>query len=60
MEKQILKLLIQNQGLTEKIKYRVNKEMESEFVIDQYVPFGSVEKGFVYLISNEDIQRLIG
>jgi len=58
IEKEILKLLIQNQGLSEKIKYHSNTRSEPEFIIEQLEPVNLVEKGFVYLIRNEDIFKI--
>ena len=58
IEKEILKLLIQNQGLSEKIKYRSNTKSEPEFIIEQLEPINLLEKGFVYLIRNEDIFKI--
>ena len=56
IEKSMLEVLIETQGLSEKIQY-LNKG-KSEYVIDQYEPVTTIEKGFVYLIRNDDIYKI--
>ena len=58
IEKAILKLLIETKGFSEKIKYQPYQTLKAEFVIEQQKPISSVEKGFVYLIRNEDIYKI--
>jgi len=64
----MLKVLIETQGLSEKIKYQSNAvykdgylhhiDTEPEYIIDQYQEVISSEKGFVYLIRNDDIYKI--
>ena len=58
IEKGILKVLIETQGLSEKIKYQPYIRMKTEFVVEQQKPITIKEKGFVYLIRNEDIYKI--
>ena len=58
IEKAILKTLIETQGLSEKIKYQPYPKMKLEFVVQQQKPITIEEKGFVYLIRNEDIYKI--
>ena len=57
IEQAMLKVLIETQGMSEKVKYQINRD-EPTYVIDQYKPTSSVEKGFVYLIRNDDIYKI--
>ena len=60
IEKAILKTLIEKQGLSEKVKYKIWGTHEAKYIIDQYegVSFIPLEKGFVYLIRNDDIYKI--
>ena len=60
IEKGILKVLIETQGLSEKIKYKRDRfaSKKPEFVIEQQKPITIEEKGFVYLIRNDDIYKI--
>ena len=68
IEKAILKVLVETKGLSEKIKYQSNTvfkdgylqniQNEPEYIIEQYEPISTVEKGFVYLIRNADIYKI--
>ena len=60
IEKAILKTLIEKQGLSEKVKYKIWGTHEAKYIIDQYeeVSFVPIEKGFVYLIRNDDIYKI--
>ena len=57
IEKAILKVLIENQGLSEKIKYKYPKK-KPEFIIEQYsetisfddINWSKTDKGFVYFV----------
>ena len=57
-EKAMIIVLIETQGLSEKVKYRSNKGKKAEFIIEQNESIDSVEKGFVYLIRNDDIYKI--
>ena len=57
IEKAILEVLIETQGMSEKTKYKIGRK-KPEYVIDQYEPISNVEKGFVYLIRNQDIYKI--
>ena len=65
IEKAILKVLIENQGLSEKIKYKYPKK-KPEFIIEQYsetisfddINWSKTEKGFVYFVRNQDIYKI--
>ena len=57
IEQAILKVLIETQGMSEKTKYQIYKN-EPTYVIDQYEPISTAEKGFVYLIRNDDIYKI--
>ena len=64
-EKAILTVLIENQGLSEKIKYKYKKN-KPEFIIEQYsetisfddINWSKFEKGFVYFVRNQDIYKI--
>ena len=56
IEKAMLEVLIETQGLSEKTQYSDNGNLE--YVIEQYQPSNSLEKGFVYFIRNEDIFKI--
>ena len=56
VEKAMLEVLIETQGLSEKIQYSNNGKME--YIIEQYEPINSLEKGFVYFIRNEEIYKI--
>ena len=58
IEKAILKLLIETKGFSEKIKYQPYLTKKADFVVEQQKPISTVEKGFVYLIRNEDIYKI--
>ena len=57
IEKAMLEVLIETQGMSEKAKYMISGR-EPEFVIEQYESISTVEKGFVYLIRNDDIYKI--
>ncbi len=52
IEKAMLQVLIERGELLDKIKYKY------EFLVEQFEPRSSIEKGFVYLIRNEDIYKI--
>ena len=52
IEKAMLQVLIERGELFDKIKYKY------EFLVEQFEPIISIEKGFVYLIRNEDIYKI--
>ena len=56
VEKAMLEVLVETQGLSDKIQYSNNGRME--YIIEQYEPSESIEKGFVYFIRNEDIFKI--
>ena len=60
VEKAMLEVLIETQGLSEKIQYQTNTNhhIKTEYIIEQYESISSVEKGFVYLIRNDDIYKI--
>ena len=58
IEKAILKVLIEKQGLSEKVKYKIWGKENAEYIIEQYEEVFPSEKGFVYLIRNEDIFKI--
>ena len=53
----MLEVLIETQGMSDKAKYMISGS-EPKFVIEQYEPISTVEKGFVYLIRNDDIYKI--
>ena len=53
----MLEVLIETQGMSEKAKYMISGS-DPKFVIKQYKPISTVEKGFVYLIRNDDIYKI--
>ena len=57
VEQAMLEVLIETQGMSDKAKYKSGKNKPT-FVIDQYEPISTVEKGFVYLIRNDDIYKI--
>ena len=57
IEQAMLEVLIETQGMSEKAKYKIWGK-EHRYVIDQYEPISTVEKGFVYLIRNDDIYKI--
>ena len=57
IEKAMLEVLIETQGMSDKAKYMISGS-EPKFVIEQYEPISTVEKGFVYLIRNDDIYKI--
>ena len=60
IEKAILKTLIEKQGLSEKVKYKIWGTHEAKYIVDQYEEVSLIhkEKGFVYLIRNDDIYKI--
>ena len=52
IEKAMLQVLIERGELFEKVKYKY------EFLVEQFEPISYIEKGFVYLIRNEDIYKI--
>lgn len=60
IEKAILKTLIEKQGLSAMVKYKIWGTHEAKYIIDQYeeVSIIPIEKGFVYLIRNDDIYKI--
>ena len=52
IEKAMLQVLIERGELFEKVKYKY------ELLVEQFEPISSIEKGFVYLIRNEDIYKI--
>ena len=58
IEKAILKVLIEKQGLSAKVKYKIWGKEDAEYIIEQYEEVFPLEKGFVYLIRNEDIFKI--
>ena len=57
VEQAMLEVLIETQGMSDKAKYKIGKNKPT-FVIDQYEPISTEEKGFVYLIRNDDIYKI--
>ena len=53
----MLEVLIETQGMSAKATYKIGANNPT-FVIDQYEPISTVEKGFVYLIRNDDIYKI--
>ncbi len=60
VEKAMLEVLIETQGLSDKIQYQTNTNhhIKTEYIIEQYESISSLEKGFVYLIRNDDIYKI--
>ena len=56
LEKIILKLLIEKEGLPPNVKYDVFGEIE--YIVEQDQDIKKIEKGFVYLIRNDDIYKI--
>ena len=56
LEKIILKLLIEKEGLPPNVRYDVFGEIE--YIVEQDQDIELVEKGFVYLIRNDDIYKI--
>ena len=52
------KVLIEKQGLSAKVKYKIWGKEDAEYIIEQYEEVFPLEKGFVYLIRNEDIFKI--
>ena len=52
IEKAMLQVLIERGELFEKVKYKY------KLLVEQFEPISSIEKGFVYLIRNEDIYKI--
>ena len=57
VEQAMLEVLIETQGMSDKATYKIGKNKPT-FVIDQYEPISTVENGFVYLITNDDIYKI--
>ena len=57
VEQAMLEVLIETQGMSDKATYKIGKNKPT-FVIDQYEPISTLEKGFVYLIRNDDIYKI--
>ena len=57
VEQSMLEVLIETQGMSDKATYKIGKI--SQHIIDQYEPISTVEKGFVYLIRNDDIYKIV-
>ena len=55
-EKIILEVLIETEGLPHDVKYEVFGEIE--YIVEQDQDIELVEKGFVYLIRNDDIYKI--
>ena len=58
IEKAMLEVLIETQGLSEKIQYMTKAKGITVYVIEQYESSSLVEKGFVYFIRNEQIYKI--
>ena len=56
LEKIILEVLIESNGLAPDVQYDVKGEIE--YILEQDQNIELVEKGFVYLIRNEDIYKI--
>ena len=56
LEKSILKVLIEKEGLPPDVKYDVFGEIE--YIVEQDQNLELVDKGFVYLIRNDDIYKI--
>ena len=54
----MLEVLIETQGLSEKIQYMTKAKGITVYVIEQYESSSLVEKGFVYFIRNEQIYKI--
>ena len=57
VEQAMLEVLIETQGMSDNATYKIGKNKPT-FVIDQYEPISTLEKGFVYLIRNDDIYKI--
>jgi len=57
IELAMLEVLIETQGMSDKTQYK-DDTGNLIYVIEQYKPISSVEKGFVYLIRNDDIYKI--
>ena len=57
VEQAMLEILIETQGMSDKATYKIGNKKPT-FVIDQYEPINTLEKGFVYLIRNDDIYKI--
>ena len=56
VERAMLEVLIETQGLPDDVKYYANQQ--GEYIIEQDQNIESIEKGFVYLIRNDDIYKI--
>ena len=56
IERAMLEVLIESQGLPDDVKYYVNQQ--GEYIIEQEENLELIEKGFVYLIRNDDIYKI--
>ena len=56
IEQAMLEVLIETQGMSEKAYFKIGSK--TKYVIEQYEPISTVEKGFVYLIRNDDIYKI--
>ena len=56
LERAVVEVLIETQGLSDAVKYDVFGE--SEYIIEQEENLELIEKGFVYLIRNDDIYKI--
>ena len=52
----MLEVLIETEGLPDDVKYYANQQ--GEYIIEQDQNIESIEKGFVYLIRNDDIFKI--
>ena len=57
IELAMLEVLIETQGMSEKTQY-CDDTGNVKYIIDQCEPISTVEKGFVYLIRNDDIYKI--
>ncbi len=58
LEKTVLRILVERQGLNDKVTYTKNFSTSPKPVIKQQEKIDLVEKGFVYLIRNQDIYKI--
>jgi len=56
----MLEVLIETQGLSDKIQYQTNTNhfIKTEYIFEPYESISILEKGFVYLIRNDDIYKI--
>ena len=58
IKKTVLRILVERQGLNDKVTYTKNFSTSPKPVIKQHEKIDLVEKGFVYLIRNQDIYKI--